>query len=302
MGTPQLGTLESIDVRQAWKHEAHEFTPWLTKNLDLLSNVLGIEMEYIDSEVYVQGFRADIIARDLRDGSQILIENQLENANLQHLGQVLAYLAGLDATVVVWIAKQFNAIHRSAIRWLNDHTSDPFRFFAVELKVVRIGDSPLAPVFDVLEKPNEWDRSVKDTAHRTELSELGQFRREFWNFVASKYPGEVRPDHADSNVYHQVDGIELRISQCLYRKGVGVFLVVTSFSDPELPFLVKPYLEPLDLALQLNRSEEETEISTRGEVYLRTNPRERSNWGRMAEWLHDRRLVYERVLRETKVD
>ena len=102
---PELGKLEWVDPRDAWKHEALDFTPWLATNLDRLAEVLGIELEFEDSEVYVGPYRADIVATDPRDDSRVLIENQLEDADLQHLGQLLAYLAGLEAKVVVWIAE-----------------------------------------------------------------------------------------------------------------------------------------------------------------------------------------------------
>lgn len=300
MEDSDLGTLEDVGLRSAWKHEAYDFTPWLAGHLDQLSKVIGIRLEHEGSEVQVGPYRADIVARDPMDNSRILIENQLEDANLQHLGQVLAYLAGLEATAVVWIARGFDEAHRSAIRWLNDHTADPFAFFAVQVRVVRIGNSPLAPVFDVLEKPNEWDRRVIETAQRTGLTELGEFRREFWNHVAVRHPGEVKLNHAGSNVYHKVDGIEIRISQCIYRKGVGVFLVDSRFDDAELPSQVKPYLESLESALAKDRSNSETDLSNSGEVYLDIDPKDHTNWDRMADWLHDRRVIFEKVLSGNK--
>ena len=159
MGISELGTLESDDLRKAWEHEAHDFTPWLAQNLDRLGAELGVELELEGTEIQVGPYRADIVARDPTDDSTVLIENQLEPANLQHLGQVLAYLAGLRAETVVWIAKSFDQAHLSAIRWLNDRTDDPYAFFAVRVRVVKIGESPLAPVFDVLEQPNDWDRA-----------------------------------------------------------------------------------------------------------------------------------------------
>ena len=153
MNIPKLGTLERVDVRQAWSHEAHNFTPWLADNLDRLSNQLGIELELEGTEVYVGPYRADIVARVPQSDDLVLIENQLEDANLQHLGQVLAYLAGLEAKIVVWIAKGFRDEHLSAIRWLNEYTASPFAFFAVKVGVVQIGDSPFAPVFRCTRTP-----------------------------------------------------------------------------------------------------------------------------------------------------
>ena len=298
MGIPNLGTIEDVELRTAWKHEAHNFTPWLAKHLNHLSKVLGIRLDYEDSEVHVGPYRADIVARDPMDNSRILIENQLEDANLQHLGQVLAYLAGLEATVVVWIARSFDEANRSAIRWLNDHTTDPYAFFAVQVRVVRIGDSPLAPIFDVLEKPNEWDRRVHDTARRAGLSDIGEFRREFWNHVANRHPEEVKPNFAASNVYHVVEEAKVRISQYVYTGGVGIFLASPRGDDSDLLERVASYQESLQKALEDRFPQEKIYLSKQGGLTLEVNPQDRTNWDRMADWLYEKRVVYERVLRQ----
>ena len=115
-----------------------------------------------------------------------------------------------------------------------------------------------------------------------------------------RHPSEVKHNHAGSNVYHKVDGIDIRISQCIYRKGVGVFLVISRFDDAELSSQVKPYLEALKSALAKGKSKNETDLSKSGEVYLDIDPKDRTNWDRMADWLHDRRVIFEKVLSDTK--
>ena len=299
MGVSEFGKLHDIELRQAWNHEAHDFTPWLADNLGRLSDVIGIRLEHEGSEVQVGPYRADIVARDAMGDSRILIENQLEEANLQHLGQVMAYLAGLEATVVVWIAKDFDEAHRSAIRWLNDHTTDPFAFFAIQVRVVRIGDSALAPVFDVLEKPNQWDRRVHDTVQNVGLSPLGQFRRNFWNHVAELFPDEVKANYSASNVYHEVEEARIRISLYVYSEGVGIYLAPFRGDDSDFLPRVTPYLEPLQAALMKTTNEEEVELSEYGGTTLELDARDICNWDRMAGWLHERRLIFERVLRNT---
>ena len=292
MGSLELGTLEPADLREAWKHEAHDFTPWLAEHLNHLGDAIGIEPEHESSEQRVGPYRADIVARDPTDDSRVLIENQLEDANLQHLGQVLAYLAGLEAKVVVWIATAFDDAHLSAIRWLNDHTEDPYAFLAVRIGVVRIGDSPLAPVFEVLEHPNGWNRRVKGEARREGLSELGRFRRDFWNHVHGRHLGEVRPGYAGSNVDRRVEEADLRISLYVAAEKVGVFLGGNP-SEPEdaLQVRIDPYREPLRAALGGE------ELGRWAGTALKIETSDRANWDRMADWLHDRRVIYERVLR-----
>ncbi len=126
----------------------------------------------------VDSFSADILAKDVDTDDRVLIENQLEASDHRHLGQILTYLAGLDAKSVVWIARHFNEAHRSAIRWLNENTDGRFAFFAVRVCVVRIGDSPFAPVFEVVEKPNAWERALGGRARAAE-TELTRLRQRF---------------------------------------------------------------------------------------------------------------------------
>ena len=154
----EFSELKDVPLREAWPHEANDFTPWLADNLHRLSQAIGVDLELEGTEVSVEGFSADILARIPSDNSMVVIENQLENTDHTHLGQVLTYLAGLEAQTVIWIAREFQGPHLSAIRWLNSHTVDPFAFFAVKVRAVRIGDAPapVAPLFEVLERPNDW--------------------------------------------------------------------------------------------------------------------------------------------------
>ena len=102
MTIPELGNLEQVDLRQAWPHEARSFTPWLSENLEILSSVIGIPLELEGQEVAVEQFSADILARNPRDDSRVLIENQLEQSDHGHIGQIMTYLAGLDVNTVIW--------------------------------------------------------------------------------------------------------------------------------------------------------------------------------------------------------
>lgn len=183
----QFGRLIDLPLRDAWKHEALQFTPWLAQNIDHLSEVIGIPLELDGTEVAVDTFSADILARNPMDDSVVLIENQLEQTDHTHLGQIMTYLAGLDAQTVVWIAPHFREPHLSAIRWLNQHTADGFGFFAVKARVVRIGDSPFAPIFEVVEKPNGWDRSLRPQKDVVE-GQASLRRVNFWTMYLERYP------------------------------------------------------------------------------------------------------------------
>ena len=161
--------MSAFDVREVWPHEAQDFTPWLAQNLDWLSVKLGIgDLELEDTEVQIGPYHADIVARTTENGARVLIENQLEGANLQHLGQVLAYLAGLDAQIIVWVAASFNDTHLAAIRWLNENTPESFSFFAVQVSVVQ----RLRSVLDVLEHPKQHAGELRKREQEAEDREL----------------------------------------------------------------------------------------------------------------------------------
>src|SRR5271157_4076368 len=112
----EIGKLIEVGPREAWRDEARDFTPWLAAHLDHLGDALGIPLEMTKTEVPVEDFCADILARNLADDSNVLIENQLESTDHRHLGQILTYLPGLEAKTVVWIATRFREPQLSAVK------------------------------------------------------------------------------------------------------------------------------------------------------------------------------------------
>lgn len=226
--TPQFGKLVEAQLRDAWPHEAHRFTPWLVENLDHIGDAIGIRLEAEGTEVPVGRYSADILARNPIDDSLVLIENQLEAGDHNHLGQILTYLSGLDAKTIVWIASSFTDEHLSALKWLNQHTADSFSFFAVKVKVVRIGDSPFAHIFEVVEKPNEWDRRVHAAAVSSGVrSELSEKRFAFWQAFCERVPEAAERDGGPSYVSNRwriVDDPNLIISIYAGKDQVGIFL------------------------------------------------------------------------------
>ena len=152
MGTKTLGRLQKVELREAWTTESGDFTPWLAKeeNLSLLGETIGIELELESQEKDVGPFRADILCKDTATDNWVLIENQLERTDHTHLGQLLTYAAGLNAVTIVWIAERFTAEHRAALDWLNEKTDEKINFFGLEIELWQIGDSPIAPKFNII--------------------------------------------------------------------------------------------------------------------------------------------------------
>jgi len=185
MAVKNLGRLERVELRDAWLSEASDFTPWLAnkQNLNILSEALGIDLELEAQERPVGPFRADILCKDVGTDRWVLIENQLERTDHVHLGQLLTYASGLEAVTVVWIAARFTEEHRSTLDWLNRITNESFRFFGLEVELWRIGDSPAAPKFNIVSKPNDWSQSVAQAARAiddSELSETRMMQRAYW--------------------------------------------------------------------------------------------------------------------------
>jgi hypothetical protein len=178
-----LGRLKRIDLREVFSSEAGDFTPWLAQeeNLKLLGEAIGIDLELEAQEKDVGPFRADILCKDTTTDNWVLIENQLERTDHTHLGQLLTYAAGLSVVTIVWVADHFSEEHRATLDWLNERTDEKINFFGLEVELWRIGDSPIAPKFNVVSQPNEWTRSIQTAAAESgELSAHKQTQLRFW--------------------------------------------------------------------------------------------------------------------------
>ena len=195
MSTAPLGRLQRVELREAWPNEAQNFTPWLAlpENLTLLGEAIDMDLEPHAEEQSVGPFRADILCRESGTGSWVLIENQLERTDHNHLGQLLTYAAGLNTVTVVWVAERFTEEHRAALDWLNQKTSDDIAFFGLEVELWKIGCSLMAPKFNVVCKPNVWIRQI---ASETDTSESKQFCWDYWTGVLSEIEplGILRPN------------------------------------------------------------------------------------------------------------
>lgn len=237
MGSAELGRLQKVDLREAWLSEPADFTPWLAQpeNLGLLSETIDIDLELESQEKSVGRFSADILCKDTATGDWVLIENQLERTDHTHLGQLLTYAAGLNAVTIVWIAERFTEEHRAALDWLNERTDDKIRLFGLEIELWRIGNSPLAPKFNVVSKPNDWSRTVQHEAIKSaELTETKQLQLKFWTGFR-EYMEEQK-----SFVRCQKPLPQNWTNHALGRSGIHLVSVVstwdweTSSSDPEI--------------------------------------------------------------------
>ncbi len=179
----KLGRIKQVELREVWKHEATDFTNWLAKseNLELLSDEIDIELNLIGTEYNVGRFNVDIYLEEPNTGKKVIIENQLERTDHDHLGKLITYASGLDAEIIVWIVKEVLEEHQQAIDWLNENTDEKINFFAVRMEVWKIGASDPAPKFHIVSQPNNWTKSVKQSIQKNLLTETKLLQLSFWD-------------------------------------------------------------------------------------------------------------------------
>ncbi|MFC1455713.1 DUF4268 domain-containing protein [Microvirga arabica] len=176
-----IGRLERVPLRQVWNHEAYDFTKWLQENIDVLNETLDLTLVNVDRERAAGSFSVDLVAED-EGGGKVIIENQLEKSNHDHLGKLITYFTALDARAAVWIVSEPRPEHVAAIAWLNDSSSG--RFYLVKVEAIRIGQSPPAPLLTLIVGPSaeteEVARSKKQFADRYDI------RHRWWSLLVAR--------------------------------------------------------------------------------------------------------------------
>jgi len=190
----QFGKIKKLNLRDIWFKEAKNFTPWLADNIDALGEALGMELELKETEAAVGDFSLDLLAKDLGTGHTVIIENQLTQTDHDHLGKLLTYAAGYDASVIVWIAEFVRDEHRQTLEWLNQRTYEDTLFFGVVIEVITIDDSKPAYLFKPVVSPSEWQKSRKRQAGAS-ISARGEAYRKYFQELID----ELREKHQFTN-------------------------------------------------------------------------------------------------------
>lgn len=178
-----LGKIKEVSLRDIWPNEQYDFSTWLAapENLEYLSSILHLSLTDVATEKPVGNFRCDIFCKDETTGKSVLIENELEESDHKHLGELLTYASGLNASAIVWIVKKARPEHASAIAWLNENMAADISFFLIEVHAIKINDSIPAPQFRVIEEPNDFVNDAKET--KTVITETQSYRLEFWTMM-----------------------------------------------------------------------------------------------------------------------
>jgi hypothetical protein len=312
MAKINLGRLEKVELRNVWINEANDFTPWLAgeENLALLGEVLGIELELEAQEKNVGPFRADILCRDTVTGNWVLVENQIERTDHTHLGQIITYAAGLKAATIVWIADQFTDEHRSALDWLNEITDERINFFGLEIELWRIGDSPIAPKFNIVSQPNDWRKTVSQVTQAIEagnLTETQQLQLDFWSkfkdYLAER-KSSVRPSkpYPQSWVTYAVGRSNFYLMTFLntVENRIGVILVIHGPAGKAHYHLLHQEKETIEQ--QIDDELEWLENPGKKESHVRlqwldVDPSNREKWPEYQGWLADKLEAFDRAFR-----
>jgi len=188
-----FGKLKKLNLREIWQNEATNFTPWLAENIGELSEALGMQLELNQREAGVGDFSLDLLAVDLGTSRTVVIENQITQTDHDHLGKLITYASGFDASVVIWIAESFREEHRQAMEWLNQITDTGTEFFGVTIEVLQIDDSKPAYNFNPKVFPNEWRKTKK--ASSSELTPKMEAYQNYFQLVID----ELREKHKFTN-------------------------------------------------------------------------------------------------------
>jgi hypothetical protein len=305
----KLSKLERVPLREAWKHEAGEFTPWLAEadNLNELAEALGLsELVRVATEHWVGDFKLDILCTN--GDEQVIIENQLEETNHRHLGQIIAYAAGVGAKKVIWIAESFRPEHAAALQFLNDNTTEDLSFFGVEVELWRIGDSPLAPKFEVVMKPNDWAKSGREQARAvTSTSPTKQLQQKFWMALIEKLskasphirPQKPRPQHWLNNSIGR-SGFGLNITANTRDERLGVELWIPGTEAKQHFANLVPQKQDIENKLGFELDWQELPDAKACRIatwYPQASLEDENRWEEYLDWLTQRLIRMDQVLR-----
>lgn len=252
-----IGKMEKVKLRDIWKNEAKDFSSWLYDNLDVLSEELELKLTPIKKEKDIGTFSADILAEDI-NGEAVIIENQLEKTDHDHLGKILTYISNVGAKIAIWISSKPRPEHERAIEWLNQASMDAY-FYLIKVEAFKIGNSEPAPKFTIISGPSETATSVG--REKKELTERHKKRLEFWKSLLEKSKGKT---NLHSNI---TPGVDSWISTGAGKTGLSYNYVITyKYSQIEFYIDRGKYEENKKIFDELFKNKEQIEVVFGGKL------------------------------------
>ena len=194
-----IAKIERVPLRHVWPHEAYDFTQWLEENIDVLSEAIDRNIVNVEREKKTENsLSVDLVAED-EAGSSIIIENQLEKSNHDHLGKLITYLTAMQANTAVWIVADPLPEHMAALTWLNESSSADF--YLLKIEAIRIENSPPAPLLTLIVGPSEEGKSIGRS--KQEMSERDHTRYKWWSLLL-QHPGAKLHRHITPGKYRWI--------------------------------------------------------------------------------------------------
>lgn len=302
----KLGKIKRItDIRSVWHHEEKDFSKWLAQdeNLKQLSDTIGIDIVLEERESSVGNFSVDLYALEEGIERRIIIENQLEDTNHDHLGKLITYASGKGAEVIIWVVKRARDEHRQAIEWLNQNTGVNIGFFLVEIELWQIDDSAIAPKFNVVERPNDWAKQMKNV---DSLSETKQLQLHFWqqlseyiksndSYAKEFTPRKAQPQHwydlsVGSSSYH----IGLTVNTQKNRLGAEIYIP----DDKDKFAMFKEHAQEIEKLIGEKVEWREATKATRIITLHSCDISKEEQWDDAFNWLMDKALIFKRIVKQ----
>ncbi len=298
-----LGKLKEIEsLRDVWPNEAQDFTPWLSKNLALLSAAVGFDITLEETESAVGDYRADILAAESESGRKIIIENQLAGTDHDHLGKLITYASGKSAEAVIWVVKHANEKHIAAIEWLNNHTDEEIGFFLCEIKLYQIDDSKPAVKFEVIEKPNNWAKAMRSVDN-----ERKQQYYDFWDAFQEYVKGKpfTKEFHCRKPAFRNFMNFTIGCSACDVvvtqvpsQNKLRAALYIGDNMDLFFSLLEKKEAIEQESGLTFDWNEMPGNIASQIAVVKEVNFGDREQWNAQFEWLMDVMVKIKKVFKK----
>lgn len=290
-----LGTLKQVNLRDYWAHEALDFTHWLAEeeNIQLLSDEIGVSLSIVGREESIGRYNVDLVAVDEETERKVIIENQLEYTDHKHLGQIITYAAGYDASIIIWIVQDVREEHQKALEWLNNNTNSDLSFFLIRIELWQIGDSPFAPKFHVLVEPNDWAKALKENSQITkDLSDFRLLQLNFWN-AFQDYANEngtslrigrkARAQHW-YNISFGTSEAHLSLTVSKRDQAIAVSVYITRSQELYEKFLAKRDEIEQNLGFALEWHELEGKIASRITIGRLADLENKDEWNNYFEW------------------
>lgn len=139
-----------VPLKTLWRGGTKDLTTWLSKNIHLLSEELGIPLAIVPSKKSTKGLSPCIIAREL-DGRLVIIVSQLGKTSAEYLGKILTCFCNLNAKAAIWISSNPQKEHILAINWLGEFISEKNASFClIKIEAIKFNGSNPFPMFSVV--------------------------------------------------------------------------------------------------------------------------------------------------------